>query len=497
MAGKNVKLKDGTGTEIDYTGVPKIKIPAANGGSDVIFQLPPTMQEKSVSITSNGTTDVIPDSGYDGLSKVTIETNVAGGSGGETQEKTVQLAMADGDQVITPDVGKTLSSVTVEKPETLVPGNIKKDVVIGGVTGALDPNEGYNNVVDALWGPDQTLATIYGLGEAINTAHGFPGIKISAWATVKSTDWHNYLDESYPWYLQNIEKIANTDLLAKLNTFAASVMDATGNNAFSKIFEGADKAAFMDGSYVTDIPTVEDTDARTWSGFVQMLWRSINSTLRNMLTGPDQYWGNVNANPTDGEIMHLPFIWYPVVASGGQTLSDYTLQNPTGEMPTYEEGLRDYTGTGAVVVYMNAIPDVGITNQVIMVMEVMAGQGAILYWYSYGAQTIPEATMGELTDGLWKTGFGDVTFTAGWNLSSVTTEEGLTQNNVSVEGVQTYVNLVSAQAGPLLKSLPFDQMSDYEKSIFKPLYSQAYKRKNNKSITLDFTLRYYVETSTT
>lgn len=491
----DIVLKDGSGVDHTYPDVETVML-TDTGGNKTRWMPKINLEETAVTITENGVQEITPGSGYGAMTKVTVTTNVAGGSGGETQEKTVQLAMADGDQVITPDVGKTLSSVTVEKPETLVPGNIKKDVVIGGVTGALDPNEGYNDVVDALWGPDQTLATIYGLGEALDTAH-FPGIKISAWATVKSTDWHNYLDESYPWYLQNIEKIANTDLLAKLNTFAASVMDATGNNAFSKIFEGADKAAFMDGSYVTDIPTVENTDARTWSGFVQMLWRSINSTLRNMLTGPDQYWGNVNANPTDGEIMHLPFIWYPVVASGGQTLSDYTLQNPTGEMPTYEEGLRDYTGTGAVVVYMNAIPDVGITNQVIMVMEVMAGQGAILYWYSYGAQTIPEATMGELTDGLWKAGFGDVTLTAGWNLSSVTTEEGLTQNNVSVEGVQTYVNLVSAQAGPLLKSLPFDQMSDYEKSIFKPLYSQAYKRKNNKSITLDFTLRYHVETPTT
>lgn len=82
MAGKNIKLKDGTGVEIDYTGVPKIKIPAADGGGDVIFQLPPTMQEKSVSITSNGTIDVIPDSGYDAMTKVTVTTNVAGGGGG-------------------------------------------------------------------------------------------------------------------------------------------------------------------------------------------------------------------------------------------------------------------------------------------------------------------------------------------------------------------------------------------------------------------------------
>lgn len=81
MAGKNIKLKDGTGVEIDYTGVPKIKIPAADGGSDVIFQLPPTLQEKSVSITFNGTIDVIPDSGYDGMSKVQVVVDVAGSVG--------------------------------------------------------------------------------------------------------------------------------------------------------------------------------------------------------------------------------------------------------------------------------------------------------------------------------------------------------------------------------------------------------------------------------
>lgn len=492
----DIVLKDGSGVDHTYPGVETVMLTDA-GGNKTRWMPKINLEEQAVTITENGVQEITPGTGYGAMTKVTVTTNVAGGSGGETQEKTVQLAMSDGDQVITPDVGKTLSSVTVKKPDTLVSGNIKKDVVVGGVTGSLDPNAGYNGVVNALWGPDQALATIYGLGEAVDSAHGFPGIKISAWATVKSTDWHNYLDESYPWYLQNIEKIANTDLLAKLDTFAASVMNATGNNAFSKIFEGADKAAFMDGSYVTDIPVVNDTDARTWSGFVQMLWRSINSTLRNMLTGPNQMWGDVNAYPTDDEIMHMPFIWYPVVASGEQMLSDYTLQDPTGEMPTYVEGPREYAGTGAGVIYSNAIPELGITNPLIMVSAVMAGEGALFFWYSYGEQTIPEATMGELAYGVWQTGYGDVTLTAGWNLTQVTAEEAMTQNNLSVEDVQTYVSLVSAQAGPLLKSLPFDQMSDYEKSIFKPLYSQAYKRLNNNSITLDFTLRYHVETSTT
>ena len=97
------------------------------------------MQEKSVDVTKNGTTEVIPDTGYDGLSKVTVITNVPS-SGGETEELTVDLSMADGDQVIIPSSGKSISKVTVTKPDTLISANILNDVVIGGVTGTLDPN---------------------------------------------------------------------------------------------------------------------------------------------------------------------------------------------------------------------------------------------------------------------------------------------------------------------------------------------------------------------
>lgn len=56
----------------------------------------------------------------------------------DTQEKTVPLSMADGDQVVTPDEGKVLAKVTVRKPSTLVPENVKKDVNIGGVVGTLE-----------------------------------------------------------------------------------------------------------------------------------------------------------------------------------------------------------------------------------------------------------------------------------------------------------------------------------------------------------------------
>lgn len=58
--------------------------------------------------------------------------------GKDEQTKTVDLAMADGNQSITPDSGKTLSGVTVTKPATMLPANIKKDVNIGGVVGTLE-----------------------------------------------------------------------------------------------------------------------------------------------------------------------------------------------------------------------------------------------------------------------------------------------------------------------------------------------------------------------
>ena len=60
------------------------------------------------------------------------------GGGGTTkpeQTKTVNLSMADGNQVITPDTGNVLTQVTVNKPATLIPENIKNDITIGGVTG--------------------------------------------------------------------------------------------------------------------------------------------------------------------------------------------------------------------------------------------------------------------------------------------------------------------------------------------------------------------------
>jgi len=57
------------------------------------------------------------------------------------EEKTVDLNMASGNQVITPTDGKAMSKVTVKKPSTLKPENIRIYTNIGGVVGTLNPQK--------------------------------------------------------------------------------------------------------------------------------------------------------------------------------------------------------------------------------------------------------------------------------------------------------------------------------------------------------------------
>lgn len=59
-----------------------------------------------------------------------------------TEAKTVELSMPSGDQTVSPDAGKFLSAVTVKKPATMLPENIKKGVSIGGVVGTLESGGG-------------------------------------------------------------------------------------------------------------------------------------------------------------------------------------------------------------------------------------------------------------------------------------------------------------------------------------------------------------------
>lgn len=118
----------------DYIVPTGTKSITANGEANikefekVNVNVQPKLQEKATTV--NG--PVVADSGYDGLSKVTVSVATP------TEEKTVELALGAGDQVVTPATGKHLSKVTITKPATLLPENIKKGVVIAGVTGTYE-----------------------------------------------------------------------------------------------------------------------------------------------------------------------------------------------------------------------------------------------------------------------------------------------------------------------------------------------------------------------
>ena len=97
------------------------------------IDITPKLQTKTTTVNGKVTSD----NGYVGLKEVTVNV-----PGKEEEAKEVDLAMASGNQTITPTSGKTLSQVVVKKPSTMLPENIKKDVNIGGVTGTLESGGG-------------------------------------------------------------------------------------------------------------------------------------------------------------------------------------------------------------------------------------------------------------------------------------------------------------------------------------------------------------------
>jgi hypothetical protein len=103
-----------------------------DGLSQVTVNVPPTTPKlQAKTATENG--EVTPDGGYDGLSKVTVNVPAT-----PTETKTVEPNFSNGSEVLTPTEGKVFSSVTLTKPATLLPENIKKGVIICGIEGTYE-----------------------------------------------------------------------------------------------------------------------------------------------------------------------------------------------------------------------------------------------------------------------------------------------------------------------------------------------------------------------
>lgn len=143
----------------------------SNARRQMIFSVPPHgelltwLQQNAKKVTSSADTNLkdeisfspssvetildYSDSAIDGLKKVTV-------AGVPAETKKVALSMTSGNQIIDSTSGKYMTQVTVEKPSTLIPSNIKKDVNIGGVVGAI-PEITANVLLDKVSADSESL----------------------------------------------------------------------------------------------------------------------------------------------------------------------------------------------------------------------------------------------------------------------------------------------------------------------------------------------------
>lgn len=97
-----------------------------------------------------------------------------------TEAKTVELSMPSGDQTVSPSSGKFLSAVTVKKPATMLPENIKKGVSIGGVVGTLEPSSSGGGSSSETWVLDSEAYLAPSGGETFNASFKSNGLPFSS-----------------------------------------------------------------------------------------------------------------------------------------------------------------------------------------------------------------------------------------------------------------------------------------------------------------------------
>ena len=507
----NIKLKDQSGTETTYSGIKHLKAPDADGGT-AEFDLEAAVQEKTVEITQNGTTEILPDSGYDGLSKVTASVYVQpklesrevtltqnlstttfapseGYDGLESltvtvnapistplppQTKFVDLSMAAGDQTVQADDGYSLSVVILRKPDTLLPENIKKDVEIAGVTGTLEVTGGSTETPDlSEWGDAEGDGCVIASPDRL---------RLQIWSRQNLFSW---VDLGYPRCLEQAGSNVAA-LSAKLDALCAELMTER-KSEFEAIFDGASRAFFMDR--LCEIPQITDSDPKSWAGLRQVLYRALPTALNDQWSRecmkPEDYITAYSAITSSwllpGDKIHFPFVFRPAVEDGEPVPAAYTLQTPTGSMPEYENGMSSYQ---SAFYFINAGAADGITAS--LAGFITGSLTALICWYSEGAQTIPEALLQAGFDENWS--YGDVTLGAGWNITGIDTEgetPSLATQTVTEEAVQA---ALTARGYYSKNEVPYGEMDSYQQSFFQSVLIQQYKPLGNRSFTIEFNL---------
>ena len=115
-----------------------------------------------------------------------------------TEAKTVELSMPSGNQTVSPSSGKFLSAVTVKKPATMLPENIKKGVSIGGVVGTLESGGGSTSET---WVLNNIISTLSAFSFSVSfTSNGasYTGLKTSSRPSLSGYDlWYTNSSGSY------------------------------------------------------------------------------------------------------------------------------------------------------------------------------------------------------------------------------------------------------------------------------------------------------------
>lgn len=158
-------LKDRAGNDIVYQDKYSIFIPDTSGGLTEFFT--GKKVEKTIDPDfSEGNMEIAAEAGTF-LEKVTVNKpeallpeniregeNVAGITGTlpayEITDKTVALDFSGGDMNITPEDGKAFGNVNIPRPAMLIPNNIVKDIEIAGVTGTFEGGSGDNFEADII-----------------------------------------------------------------------------------------------------------------------------------------------------------------------------------------------------------------------------------------------------------------------------------------------------------------------------------------------------------
>lgn len=147
----DIVLYDRTGSAVTYSGVDTITTDTPTDGETATFTYGKVVDGTEIDLAlADGDQAVSIPAGSlvreatikkpetltpEHIKKGVDVAGVIGTFAGDEMEKTVDLNMADGDQIVDADPDTVMTRVTVKKPETLVPENIVEGVEIGGVVG--------------------------------------------------------------------------------------------------------------------------------------------------------------------------------------------------------------------------------------------------------------------------------------------------------------------------------------------------------------------------